>query len=191
MRKNVRIPLSVPVTTMHAPTTPVSLSLPVVSVDRLLDTTGSPLATPHLHPEAADALLKLAERSQRGVAMHLEFVVPAQDSHRTDEVRQALATHFQQSETELSHRLKSILRQGRVAAIVGLVFVAAVLGIVQVITRVESLNFTHTAVESLTIIAWVALWRPAELLLYEHWPVRRQRQLARRLAQARITLRIR
>ena len=191
MRKNDRIPLSVPVTTMHAPTSPVSLSLPVVSVDRLLDTTGSPLATPHLHPEAADALLKLAERSQRGVAMQLEFVVPAQDSHRTDEVRQALATHFQQSETELSHRLKSILRQGRVAAIVGLVFVAAVLGIVQVITRVESLNFTHTAVESLTIIAWVALWRPAELLLYEHWPVRRQRQLARRLAQARITLRIR
>ena len=191
MRKNVRIPLSVPVTTMHAPTPPVSLSLPVVSVDRLLDTTGSPLATPHLHPEAADALLKLAERSQRGVAMQLEFVVPAQDSHRTDEVRQALATHFQQSETELSHRLKSILRQGRVAAIVGLVFAAAVLGIVQVITRVESLNFTHTAVESLTIIAWVALWRPAELLLYEHWPVRRQRQLARRLAQARITLRIR
>ena len=181
MRKNARIPLSVPVTTMHAPTTPVSLSLPVVSVDRLLDTTGSPLATPHLHPEAADALLKLAERSQRGVAMQLEFVVPAQDSHRTDEVRQALATHFQQSETELSHRLKSILRQGRVAAIVGLVFVAAVLGIVQVITRVESL----------TIIAWVALWRPAELLLYEHWPVRRQRQLARRLAQARITLRAR
>ena len=83
------------------------------------------------------------------------------------------------------------LRQGRITAIVGLVFVAAVLGIVQVITRVESLNFTHTAVESLTIIAWVALWRPAELLLYEHWPVRRQRQLARRLAQARITLRIR
>ena len=176
---------------MYATNTPVCLSLPVVSVDRLLDTTGSPLATPHLHPEAADALLKLAERSQRGVAMQLEFVVPAQDSHRTDEVRRALATHFQQSETELSHRLKSILRQGRVAAIVGLVFVAAVLGIVQVITRVESLNFTHTAVESLTIIAWVALWRPAELLLYEHWPVRRQRQLARRLAQAHITLRAR
>ena len=116
MRKNAHIPSSGPVTTMYATNTPVSLSLPVVSVDRLLDTTGSPLATPHLHPEAADALLKLAERSQRGVAMQLEFVVPAQDKHRTDEVRHALVTHFQQSETELSHRLKSILRQGRVAA---------------------------------------------------------------------------
>ena len=38
--------------------------------------------------------------------------------------------------------------------------------------------------ESLTLIAWVALWRPAELLLYEHWPVRRQRQLARRMIDA-------
>jgi hypothetical protein len=176
---------------MHISDTPISLSLPVVSVDRLLDTTGSPLATPHLHPEASDALLKLAERSPRGAAMQLEFVVPPQDSHRSDEVRHALATHFQQIETELSHRLQSILREGRVAAIIGFAFVAAVLGIVQIITRVETLNFTHTAVESLTIIAWVALWRPAELLLYDHWPVRRQRQLARRLAQARITLRAR
>jgi len=176
---------------MHATDTPTSLSLPVVSVDRLLDTTGSPLATPHLHPEAAEALLKLAERAPRGAAMQLEFTVPEADSHRTDEVRHALQSHFQQIEGELAHRLQSILRQGRVAAIVGLVFVAAVLAMVQIITHIESLNYTHAAVESLTIIAWVALWRPAELLLYDHWPVRRQRQLARRLAQARVTLRVR
>ena len=176
---------------MHATDTPTSLSLPVVPADRLLHTTGSPLATPHLHPEAAEALLKLAERAPRGAAMQLEFTVPEADSHRTDEVRHALQSHFQQIEGELAHRLQSILRQGRVAAIVGLVFVAAVLAMVQIITHIESLNYTHAAVESLTIIAWVALWRPAELLLYDHWPVRRQRQLARRLAQARITLRIR
>ena len=83
------------------------------------------------------------------------------------------------------------LSRRAIAALVGVVFVAAVLAMVQVITRIESLKYTHAAVESLTIIAWVALWRPAELLLYEHWPVRRQRQLARRLAQARITLRAR
>ena len=176
---------------MHATDTTTSLSLPVVSVDRLLDTTGSPLATPHLHPEAAEALLKLAERAPRSAAMHLEFTVPEADSHRTDEVRHALQSHFQQIEGELAHRLQSILRQGRVAAIVGLVFVAAVLAMVQIITHIESLNYTHAAVESLTIIAWVALWRPAELLLYDHWPVRRQRQLARRLAQAWVTLRVR
>ncbi len=177
--------------TMPATDSPVSLRLPVVSVDRLLDTTGSPLATPHLHPEAAEALLKLAERAPRGAAMQLEFTVPAQDSHRTEEVRQALASHFQQIETEQTHLLHSTLRQGRVAAIVGLVFVAVVLAMAQIITRIESLNYTHAAVESLTIIAWVALWRPAELLLYDHWPVRRHRQLARRLAQARTTLRAR
>ena len=42
--------------------------------------------------------------------------------------------------------------------------------------------------ESLTVFAWVAMWRPAELLLYEHWPVRRKRRLAQRLAQAEVVL---
>ena len=176
---------------MSAAPAPASLHLAIVSVDRLLDTAGSPLATPHLHPEAAEALVKLAERAPRGAAVQLEFTVPEPDSHRTDEVRQALTSHFQQNDLELRHRLQGILHQGRIAALVGVVFVAAVLAMVQVITRIESLKYTHAAVESLTIIAWVALWRPAELLLYEHWPVRRQRQLARRLAQARITLRAR
>ena len=174
---------------MHSTDTPASLSLPVVSVERLLDTTGSPLATPHLHPEAAEALLKLAQRAPRGAALQLEFTVPQADCHRSDEVRHALQNHFQQLEDELTHRLHNILRQGRITAIVGLVFVAAVLAVVQIITRIESLHYSHAAVESLTIFAWVALWRPAELLLYEHWPVRRQRQLARRLAQTDPTCR--
>ena len=74
---------------MSAAPAPASLHLAIVSVDRLLDTAGSPLATPHLHPEAAEALVKLAERAPRGAAVQLEFTVPEPDSHRTDEVRQA------------------------------------------------------------------------------------------------------
>jgi hypothetical protein len=33
------------------------------------------------------------------------------------------------------------------------------------------------------IVAWVAIWSPAELLLYAHLPVRRRRNLAQALAR--------
>jgi hypothetical protein len=44
----------------------------------------------------------------------------------------------------------------------------------------------HTLVDSLVILGWVVLWRPAELLLYDWWPVRRRMQLYRRLIAAKV-----
>ena len=45
------------------------LRLNLVSVDSLLDCAGSPLATPHLHPEAAAMLLSKADRDAVGAAV--------------------------------------------------------------------------------------------------------------------------
>jgi hypothetical protein len=46
-----------------------------------------------------------------------------------------------------------------------------------------------TLSESMIIFAWVAMWSPAELLLYAHLPVRRHRNLAQALARAGVVLR--
>lgn len=40
--------------------------------------------------------------------------------------------------------------------------------------------------ESLIIVGWVANWRPIETFLYNWWPVRRRRDLYRRLAAASV-----
>jgi hypothetical protein len=42
--------------------------------------------------------------------------------------------------------------------------------------------------ESLIIIGWVTLWKPIELLLFDHFPIRRRRNLARALAPSRVLL---
>jgi hypothetical protein len=42
--------------------------------------------------------------------------------------------------------------------------------------------------EGITIFGWVANWRPAEILLYDIWAVRRRVNLYRRLADAQIEL---
>jgi hypothetical protein len=40
--------------------------------------------------------------------------------------------------------------------------------------------------EGFTIVAWVALWRPAELLLYDQWPIRSDIALLRRIETAEV-----
>lgn len=42
--------------------------------------------------------------------------------------------------------------------------------------------------ESLTIFAWVAMWKPAELWLYAHWPERYWRTLLLRLSRASVSI---
>ena len=38
--------------------------------------------------------------------------------------------------------------------------------------------------KSLTLLGWVANWRPIEIFLYDWWPIARRRDLYRRLAAA-------
>ena len=40
--------------------------------------------------------------------------------------------------------------------------------------------------EGLTILAWIALWRPGELLLYEWYPFSRDARIFRKLEHAQI-----
>jgi hypothetical protein len=44
----------------------------------------------------------------------------------------------------------------------------------------------NIARESLTIVGWVAMWRPLQTFLYDWWPLQRQIHLYQRLSSAHI-----
>jgi hypothetical protein len=44
--------------------------------------------------------------------------------------------------------------------------------------------------ESLVIVGWVANWRPIEMFLYDWWPIARRRDLYRRLANAKVVIKV-
>jgi hypothetical protein len=44
----------------------------------------------------------------------------------------------------------------------------------------------NIARESLTIVGWVAMWRPMQTFLYDWWPLQQQIHLYHRLAHAHI-----
>lgn len=49
--------------------------------------------------------------------------------------------------------------------------------------------FRAIASESLVVFGWVAMWRPAEIFLYDWLPITRRRRLFRRLAAAEVEVR--
>ena len=66
-------------------------------------------------------------------------------------------------------------------------FLTVAITIVQLMKRyLPSGTLSSVAIEGLIILAWIALWRPGELLLYERYPFQRDARLFRKLEQCEV-----
>lgn len=169
---------------MNLPAAVFSLALQSPDCIRRADT---PLLPGALHPEIAKALLDWARTVDPGCSLAVDFVVAGTESTNNSEAAIAVRDHFLEVAENHSQRIRDIFRYARVTSVVGLLVVMLLLGCAQAIPD-DAGQVLAAVRESLTIFAWVAMWKPAELWLYAHWPERHWRRLALRLAQARISI---
>ena len=147
------------------------IRLEVRSVDQLLNPENSPFPGPRLDPAAGERILNMARSLPKATKLVVEFTVPAADLGREDEVRKALDVLAWEAMEDAEKELREIFRNGRVSLFVGFLAVAVLMGITELLLLVGGESATVRAItESLIIVYWVILWRPAELLLYEHFP---------------------
>jgi hypothetical protein len=165
-----------------------TLILDVISVDAFLALDSRILTEERLHPDAAAHLFADAAKNAKAKEYQINIGVPEADLDRKPEVKAAINNFFT-CEIERSHQeLQEIFHDGRITTSVGLFFVAILLGIAQAITGISDGHLATAISESITVFAWVAMWRPAELLLYDHWPARRRIKQATKLARAKVSL---
>jgi len=91
------------------------------------------------------------------------------------------------AETRALHEL---FHDGRLAFTIGFVGLAACLLLSWLLTQGLEGPFARLFQESLIIIGWVVIWRPAEMFLYDWVPILRRRRLYRRLAEANVEVRL-
>ena len=173
---------------MTSPSPAIPLALAVRSVDRLLDLANTPLAGPVIHPEVARTIRAAATEHPRRSHFRIDVRVPAADLDRQNEVRTAIQTHFRGELAEAEDELRSIASKGRWTFLIALAVVALLIGISEAVRQLGEGRVVTVLSESLIIVAWVSLWGPAETLLFARFPVKRERDLARSLAAARVEL---
>jgi hypothetical protein len=93
--------------------------------------------------------------------------------------RVALQRYCQAQIHQCNLELATVRRQGLIALQIGLVFLAVCLLLASLFEAMEFLPelLQWFFVEGFVIAGWVGLWNPVELLLYEWWPIYRDRQL--------------
>jgi hypothetical protein len=162
---------------------PDVLSLYLSDVRRLFNSMDpAPFRERDLDPAAAAYIVEWAEEAPAkvplGMRVHLGAGTDADDSL----IRESVHEYFQRRAVATRRQLQQLLRQGRVSLVIALVFLGVVLIVGDWLAVTVSRERTATLIEdSLVIGAWVALWRPLEIFLYDWWPIRDEARLYSRL----------
>ncbi|MEO6066670.1 MAG: hypothetical protein ABIQ41_01665 [Gemmatimonadales bacterium] len=174
----------------HAPAV-ATIEVRIKHLDQLFNVIDpAPFHDKALDPDAAAFIIDDAEEASPHAALALTVHLDA-GTEAVEYVPEAIRNFFAWRADRTAHELRQLRTRGRRSLLVGLVFLALCLVLGQLVHRAWPTGpVAGYFQEGLTIVGWVALWRPLDALLYEWWPIRRREQLLRRLARAEVDVRI-
>jgi len=114
--------------------------------------------------------------------------------HTTDgaelasDLQAAVEHYYERLAASARRRLRDQMRFSQLALLGGLGIFLLSMTLRQFLARVLQGGAPRMVDEGLIILAWLALWRPAEALVYEWVPLYRHRRLYERLAAIRISV---
>jgi hypothetical protein len=160
----------------------IELTLPRPAA--LFDSAAAPPYGPrNLDRRVHEYFLQHISRLPRRQALRLVLYVPADETAAAAETFQSLRESCDHLSQAHRRKVRGILREGRFSLLVGLVFLIVVNAVAEGIIAATTGRLMHGIASGLEIFGWVAMWRPAELLLYDWIPVRRQAWFWSRLAR--------
>jgi hypothetical protein len=145
-----------------------------------------PAGGARLDEDVAEELVERLAVLPRSSPVQLRVHVTAPESH--DAVSAVIRHHFAKLRERSEYRLMRTLRMGRFSLILGTVVLLVALGLAETARRMLTGGVGIVIEAGLTIVGWVALWRPLDLLLFERWQLRRDVALYRRLEQMEIVV---
>jgi hypothetical protein len=149
-----------------------------------------PFMERNLDPVAEAYILSHTENLSPRQPIHLVVHLPPQEaaSPAAAQLETAISRYFSARADATQRSLSTLFRIGRRALLIGLAVLAASLIAVKFADNLPGARFPKLFAEGLTIFGWVANWRPMEIFLYDWWPIARQRNVYRRLAKAKVSV---
>lgn len=122
------------------------------------------------------------------IVIHLQS--PEKPGKPAPELAPALKNWFAAKARAETRALRELFRDGRLAFLIGFAGLGTCLFLSFLLTQRFDSPFARVFQESLIIIGWVVIWRPAEMFLYDWLPLVRRKRLFQRLADARVTVQV-
>lgn len=130
--------------------------------------------------------LSLPHDSHLHLTLHIEQV--SDPAAAGELLAEAIHNYYGYKSGIVRGELARLLRQGRSSLAIGFAFVAVCLLLAEAITVLAPGPGARIAHESLTIIGWVAMWRPVQIFLYDWWPLKGRIRVYQNLRFARVSV---
>ena len=101
-------------------------------------------------------------------------------------LQKAVASYYHRLAASARRQLSDHLRRARLGLFAGLALFALFM-VARNVARAMIHDLPAVIDEGLIILAWLSVWRPAEMLAYEWLPLHRRRRLYERLSTVRVT----
>ncbi len=151
----------------------------------------SPFAERDLDDDAAEYIVGWARELPRNAKLAIAIHLPEFEARKAEErgLRVALRNYFLQRAEAQQRELNELFRNGRRYVAIGLPILIVCFTLSQIVrSRLGAGPLPSTIAESLLLVGWVANWKPIETFLYDWWPLKRRRDLYRRLAAAEVMI---
>jgi len=117
-----------------------------------------------------DAAEELSGSERLAIVLYLPDSVTQGEEVRT--IPDAVHNYFEYRQWASDHELKRLFRRGRIALTIGVAFLFVCLGLSRGVLAMGEGILNEVVAEGLFICAWVAMWRPIEIFLFEWWPIK-------------------
>ena len=137
-----------------------------------------------------ETVIERASVLSRTSPLTLTFILHGSDDRHAAHLTEAVRLYFARRRLHAAYELGRALHDGRSSLFVGAALLIVVLSLAEALGGVAAGSRVVAGIrEGLTIVGWVALWRPAELLLYSPWMLKREIALFRQLENAQVIVR--
>lgn len=143
-------------------------------IGRTMDREAVRFITEWATTQPSDAKLELS--------VHLQTPPPPD---KEAELEESIRHHFSTSLDICRRQMRVFYRRARLNLLIGVVFCAACMALAQY-TSDSGSRVGNIISSGLVIVAWVALWRPTEMFMYDRLPMVTKRGVLARLADMRV-----
>lgn len=164
----------------------VPINIRLLAVQQLFNSLDpSPFHDKDLDSDAHEYIFGSANEFSLQKAMKLVIEIPNRELEKIDAntLRDAIHNYFSYRAAESHRKIRFLLREGRTALFIGLVFLIACTSLRHVAVRLFDATIAGPVSEGLLILGWVAMWRPMQIFLYDWWPIRHAARIYAKLGR--------
>ena len=142
-----------------------------------------------LNPDVEQVIIEEAESLSPDDGINLVLRITEDQVYNETEIVAAIKRHFEYQHDRAIKEIAASRRLGWKSLVIAILFLLAMYYLSKVVTSwLSNTGWEIPIKEVFMVLAWVALWRPAELLLYEWRPYKRKAKLFDRLSKCKIQI---